>query len=245
MPERPGRRPRAGTMDLTPTTEQQRLRADCRAWLEANLPWEYGVGLPPRFASLDEEVAFGRDVAAPARRRALGRRHLARGLRRARCRRARPLRRPGGAGPGPRPGAGRPHRGQPGGAHAAGPRHRGPAPALAARDPAGRHPVLPAVQRARRRQRPGVAGDAGPALRCRWRLGARRPEGVDVVRPVRRLGAVPGPHQPRRPQAGRHHRLRRRHAAPRASRCARCARSPASPTSTRCSSTRSSCPTTA
>ena len=47
-------------MDLTPTTEQQRLRADCRSWLEANLPWEYGVGLPPRHASLDDEVAFGR-----------------------------------------------------------------------------------------------------------------------------------------------------------------------------------------
>ncbi|MGH9227849.1 MAG: acyl-CoA dehydrogenase family protein [Acidimicrobiales bacterium] len=47
-------------MDLTPTAEQQRLRAECRSWLEANLPWEYGVGLPPRHASLDDEVAFGR-----------------------------------------------------------------------------------------------------------------------------------------------------------------------------------------
>ena len=51
-------------MDLTPTTEQQRLRADCRSWLEANLPWEYGVGLPPRHASLDDEVAFGRTGSA-------------------------------------------------------------------------------------------------------------------------------------------------------------------------------------
>jgi alkylation response protein AidB-like acyl-CoA dehydrogenase len=47
-------------MDLTPTAEQQHLRAECRSWLEANLPWEYGVGLPPRHASLDDEVAFGR-----------------------------------------------------------------------------------------------------------------------------------------------------------------------------------------
>ncbi|HKA84599.1 MAG TPA: acyl-CoA dehydrogenase family protein [Acidimicrobiales bacterium] len=47
-------------MDLTPTAEQKRLRAECREWLEANLPWEYGVGLPPRHASLDDEVAFGR-----------------------------------------------------------------------------------------------------------------------------------------------------------------------------------------
>ncbi|HET6836152.1 MAG TPA: acyl-CoA dehydrogenase family protein [Acidimicrobiales bacterium] len=47
-------------MDLTPTAEQQRLRAECRSWLEAHLPWEYGIGLPPRHASLDDEVAFGR-----------------------------------------------------------------------------------------------------------------------------------------------------------------------------------------
>ncbi len=31
-----------------------------RAWLEANLPWEYGVGLPPRFDDLADEVTFGR-----------------------------------------------------------------------------------------------------------------------------------------------------------------------------------------
>ena len=48
-------------VDLTPTAEQRRLRAECREWLEANLPWEYGVGLPPRHGSLDDEVAFGRD----------------------------------------------------------------------------------------------------------------------------------------------------------------------------------------
>jgi alkylation response protein AidB-like acyl-CoA dehydrogenase len=48
-------------MDLTPTAEQRLLRAECREWLEVNLPWEYGVGLPPRHASLDDEVAFGRD----------------------------------------------------------------------------------------------------------------------------------------------------------------------------------------
>jgi alkylation response protein AidB-like acyl-CoA dehydrogenase len=47
-------------MDLSPTAEQQSLRAECRSWLEANLPWEYGIGLPPRHASLDDEVAFGR-----------------------------------------------------------------------------------------------------------------------------------------------------------------------------------------
>ncbi len=47
-------------MDLAPTTDEQTLRDDCRAWLTANLPWEYGVGLPPRFDDLGDEVAFGR-----------------------------------------------------------------------------------------------------------------------------------------------------------------------------------------
>jgi alkylation response protein AidB-like acyl-CoA dehydrogenase len=47
-------------MDLTTTPEQERLRADVRAWLREHLPWEYGVGLPPRFTDLAEEVAFGR-----------------------------------------------------------------------------------------------------------------------------------------------------------------------------------------
>jgi alkylation response protein AidB-like acyl-CoA dehydrogenase len=48
-------------VDLTPTAEHEELRAECRAWLRDRLPWEYGSGLPPRFATLDEEVAFGRD----------------------------------------------------------------------------------------------------------------------------------------------------------------------------------------
>jgi len=55
-------------MDLTTTPEQDRLRAELRTWLRANLPWEYGVGLPPRFDDLADEVDFGRrwqaDLAA-------------------------------------------------------------------------------------------------------------------------------------------------------------------------------------
>lgn len=47
-------------VDLTPTEEQEALRAECRSWLHEHLPWEYGTGLPPRFESLEEEVAFGR-----------------------------------------------------------------------------------------------------------------------------------------------------------------------------------------
>jgi alkylation response protein AidB-like acyl-CoA dehydrogenase len=48
-------------MDLTPTPEQDAFRAEVRAWLRANLPWEYGTGLPPRFDDLAKEVAFLRE----------------------------------------------------------------------------------------------------------------------------------------------------------------------------------------
>ena len=47
-------------MDLTPTAEQRAFRAECRAWLRDNLPWDYGTGLPPLFDDLAEEVGFGR-----------------------------------------------------------------------------------------------------------------------------------------------------------------------------------------
>src|SRR5947209_432973 len=49
------------SVDLSPTAEQEALRAEVREWLSANLPWEYGVGLPPRFDDLDSEVAFLRE----------------------------------------------------------------------------------------------------------------------------------------------------------------------------------------
>ncbi len=48
-------------MDLTATAQEDAVRAECRTWLEANLPWDYGAGLPPRFDDLAEEVAFGRE----------------------------------------------------------------------------------------------------------------------------------------------------------------------------------------
>jgi alkylation response protein AidB-like acyl-CoA dehydrogenase len=47
-------------MDLAPTEEHEAFRSECRGWLRAELPWEYGVGLPPLFDDLAEEVAFGR-----------------------------------------------------------------------------------------------------------------------------------------------------------------------------------------
>ncbi len=51
-------------MDLSPTPAQEAIRAECRAWLHEHLPWTYGTGLPPRFESLDDEVAFGREWQA-------------------------------------------------------------------------------------------------------------------------------------------------------------------------------------
>ena len=51
-------------MDLTPSPAHEEVRAQCRAWLRANLPWEYGSGLPPRFDDLADEVAFGREWQA-------------------------------------------------------------------------------------------------------------------------------------------------------------------------------------
>ena len=46
-------------MDLRATPDEAALRDEVRAWLRANLPWEYGKGLPPRFDDLAEEVTFG------------------------------------------------------------------------------------------------------------------------------------------------------------------------------------------
>jgi alkylation response protein AidB-like acyl-CoA dehydrogenase len=51
-------------MDLTPTAEQEAFRGELRSWLQEHLPWEYGVGLPPRFDDLAEEVAFLREWQA-------------------------------------------------------------------------------------------------------------------------------------------------------------------------------------
>lgn len=51
-------------MDLSATATEDALRQECRTWLREHLPWEYGVGLPPRIDDLAEEVAFGRDWQA-------------------------------------------------------------------------------------------------------------------------------------------------------------------------------------
>ena len=46
-------------MDLKPTPEQARFVDELRAWLQSNLPWEYGV-VPPPIPDLAERVAQGR-----------------------------------------------------------------------------------------------------------------------------------------------------------------------------------------
>jgi alkylation response protein AidB-like acyl-CoA dehydrogenase len=50
-------------VDLTPTDAEAALRDEIRTWLRANLPWEYGKGLPP-LRALADEVAFGREWQA-------------------------------------------------------------------------------------------------------------------------------------------------------------------------------------
>ena len=85
--------------------------------------------------------------------------------------------------------------------------------------PAG---VVPAVQRARRGQRPRrprLQGGEG-----RRRVDGQRPEGVDQRRPDRRHGHADRPHRSRRAQAPGHHLVRVRHAPAGRSRSGRCAR---------------------
>ncbi|MCL4445750.1 MAG: acyl-CoA dehydrogenase family protein [Actinobacteria bacterium] len=51
-------------MDLSTTHDQDSFRDEIRTWLQENLPWEYGSGLPPRFDDLAEAVEFGRSWQA-------------------------------------------------------------------------------------------------------------------------------------------------------------------------------------
>ncbi len=51
-------------MDLRFSPAQEHLRSEIREWLVANLPFEYGTGLPPRFEDLGDQVAFGRGFQA-------------------------------------------------------------------------------------------------------------------------------------------------------------------------------------
>ncbi len=80
-----------------------------------------------------------------------------------------------------------------------------PAPAVH-----GRGDLVPAVLRAGRRFR--LRRPVGPRRARRRRVDRQRPEGVDDAGPHLTLGPARGAHRPRRPEARRPHRVRRRHA---------------------------------
>ena len=95
---------------------------------------------------------------------------------------------------------------QPGRADPAGPRHRGAEAAVAALDPRRQRAVVPAVQRARRRQRPGVAAHPGRAggrrrHRAEARVGWCRARRCGPATPARPGGAsawcAPTPTRPK------------------------------------------------
>ena len=112
--------------------------------------------------------------------------------------------------------------------------------ALPSSHPLGGRALVPALQRARRRERPGVADHT--CRRGRGRVPGERPQGLDVLRPVRRLGAVPDPQRPGRAEApAGHHRAHRRHARRGRRTSTRWCSRPGRPSSTRSSSTTSSC----
>ena len=78
-------------------------------------------------------------------------------------------------------------------------RHRGAEARPPEGDPGGRAGVVPALLRARRRQRPRVALDARRARRRA--MDRQRPEGLDERRALLGLGHPHGPHRSRRAEA--------------------------------------------
>ena len=133
-----------------------------------------------------------------------------------------------------------PRRHQPRGPDVARARHRRAEGAVAAVDPHRRRDLVPALQRTRRRLRPRVAATAPSASTTAGCCRARRcgPR----TRSSRAGGsASPAPMPTRR--STRASRISSSTCRRRASRCGRWCRSRATPSSTRCSSTRCSCPT--
>ncbi len=96
-----------------------------------------------------------------------------------------------------------------GGAHHRRLRHHRAAGALGPAHAARHDLVVPALQRARGRLRPRRPHHHRHPHRRR--LAAQRPEGVDEHGQGGRLGHLPGPHQPHRAEAPRHHLRDRRH----------------------------------
>ena len=189
-------------MNLTPTAAEERLRHDFRDWLRDHLPWEYGQGLPPRFDDLAEEVAFLRQwqgrlaadrwvgVAWPVEYGGRGAGPVEHFIVTEELARARAPELVGRIG-----------------INLVGPT------LLAHGTDEQRTRWLPAILPAEELwcqlfSEPGAGSDlASLTTRATPTAGGwvlQRAEGLDQLRPVRRLGPVPGPHRSRRREAARH-----------------------------------------
>ncbi len=115
-------------------------------------------------------------------------------------------------------------------------RHRRAAGPVPPRHPRRHRALVPGLQRAERRVRPGQRADHGRVPRRR-RVGHQRPEGVDLARPRLALVLRRRPHRARLAAPPGARRSSSSRWTSRASRCARSSRSPAAASSTRCSST--------
>ena len=138
---------------------------------------------------------------------------------RARCRPADPAHDRRGASAGRRAAPGQPDRHRMGRANPPVRRHRGTEGPLALAAAQRRGVLVPALLRAGRRLRPGLADHPGRARRRPLR--GQRAEGVDQLRPHRQVGHPARPHRPGGDQAHGHQLLRLPHGCARASRSAR------------------------
>ena len=190
-------------MDLTPTREQEDLRAEVRAWLQANLPWEYGTGLPPhvrrsrrgglvppRLAGAGSQPPVGSESPGPSSTAGRGLGPAENFVVQEELARARAPELVGRIGinlAGPDP------------PRARHPRAEAQVPAA---DPPRRCPLVPALQRARRRLRSRFCED--PGHRDRRRLVARRARRSGPPTPSSPTGgsASPGPARPKTATVG-------------------------------------------
>ena len=165
--------------------------------------WPRNLEPPPAFAVAGRRGRVGPALAGRAGRRPLGRHPLAARSTAAAARRRCRSRSSTWSTPGP----GRRSR-------STGSASTWPGPTLLAHGTDEQKAPLAAAD-PRRRARSGASSSASPTPAPTWpslrttadagrrRLAAHRPEGVDVLRPVRPLGHLPGPHRPRRAQAPR------------------------------------------
>ena len=210
------------TVDLSFTPEEAAFAGAklARSGWRANLA---AMGEPARSASARRRDRLGPPLAGPARRRPKGRHRVADRVRR-------PIGDPGRGGavqhgvrPSRRAAAGQPRRHQPGRPDAARLRHRATEATVAAVDPRRDRDLVPALQRAGRRERPRLAHHEAIAASRQMASGlvAIGPEGVDAATRSSPVGAcawrAPTPDAPKHRgislPGGRHDRARGRRAA--------------------------------